>query len=701
MAAFDYNIAVTGNCNGNVGKVILTASGGTPPYTFDWYTPNLGVDSLTATSTRNFLNTGVYAVRINDSTLPINQEFDINVTVSNGICADMFNVSGTTCNQDNGSFTVSASTDFLQVNYDIYKDGSFVGTQLAPSSGNIFPNLAPGVYSVVVRDGGGCSAQTESCIVTTSTPFDYDFYIVNDTQCDGATGKLYITGLTSTPPYTYEWFNGSSQSFVTGLTQGVYGVTVTSGDGCSLFKEVTIQQVPALGLGSITAVNPSCFASDGSITLTITGGTGPYYYSASTGEAQITYLQSVTFSGLAAGVISVAVTDAGLCKNTFSTNLVTPGTFKVISINSVNSTCNSNGGQIILNIEGGSPPYTYTLVYPSSATSSITSNSTNQIYSNLSAGDYTVIITDQASCVYSQEITIITEDLFTLSYDIDGVTCDGNNGSFVVTKTTGGTAPYNYILSNGDSFLNRFENSVTFSNLESGVYSLSVSDSSGCTKTEQVTIAFQPSVSFSLQPTGCQNGTNGTITAFITGGAPPFNLTWSSNVGSQTGIYVTGLTAGTYNLLVTDSNGCSLSKSTVISCNSVFTTYDIYTMCENDLALQYGTKRGMIQMLNDGYEDLTSGNTNCILNNAIFTAQVEVTGTTYQTTFYTGYTLLDVSSDSLWYYTVETLLESIPNVLSVTIDSVTSQIIIQTTQELSNKQFKIELLIDYDISCET
>ena len=74
MAAFDYNIAVTGNCNGNVGKVILTASGGTPPYTFDWYTPNLGVDSLTATSTRNFLNTGVYAVRINDSTLPINQE---------------------------------------------------------------------------------------------------------------------------------------------------------------------------------------------------------------------------------------------------------------------------------------------------------------------------------------------------------------------------------------------------------------------------------------------------------------------------------------------------------------------------------------------------------------------------------------------------------------------------------------------------
>ena len=701
MAAFDYNIAVTGNCNGNVGKVILTASGGIAPYTFDWYSPDLGTDSLTNTSTRNNLNTGNYAVRINDSTLPINQEFDIIVTVSNGICADMYDVSGTTCNQDNGSFTVSASTDFQQVNFDLYKDGSFVGTEFAPSSGTIFTNLAPGVYYVVVSDLGGCSAQTESCIVTPSLPFDYGFYVVNDSQCDGATGKLYITGLTSNPPYTYQWFNGSSESYVTGLTQGVYGVTVTSGDGCSVFKEATIQNIPALGLGSITAVNPSCFASDGSVTLTITGGTGPYYYSASTGEATISYLQLVTFSGLAAGVISIAVTDAGLCKNTFSTNLQTPGTFKVVSISSINSTCNSNGGQIILNIEGGSPPYTYTLVYPSSATSSITSNSTNQIYSNLSAGDYTVIITDQASCVYAQEITIITEDLFTLSYDIDGVSCDGENGSFVVTKTTGGTAPYNYVLSNGDSFLNRFENSATFSNLSNGSYTLSVSDSSGCTKTETVVIPYQPTVSFSLQPTGCQNGSNGTITALITGGAPPFILNWSSNVGSQTGIYVTGLTADTYSLTVTDSNGCSLTKSTVVSCNSVFTTYEIYTMCENDFSLQYGTKRGMIQMLNDGYEDLTSGNTNCILNNAIFTAQVEVTGTTYQSTFYTGYTLLDVPSDSLWYSEIETLLESIPGVLSVTIDSTTSKITIQTSQELSNKQFKIELLIDYDISCET
>ena len=701
MSAFNYNIAVTGNCNGNVGRVVLTASGGTPPYTFDWYLPDLGVDSLTNSSIRNSLNTGVYAVRINDSTLPVNQEFDINVTVSNGICADMFDVSGTTCNRDDGSLTVSASTDYGQINYDLYKDGVLVGTTFASSSGNIFPNLAPGVYYVVVTDGGGCSAQTESCIVTTSNPFDYGFYIVDDSQCDGATGKLYITGQTSTPPYTYEWFNGSSQSYITGLTQGVYGVTVTSGDGCSVYKQATVQLVPPLGLGSITSVNPTCFASDGSITLTITGGTGPYYYSASTGESQITYLSTVTFGGLAAGVISVAVTDAGLCKNTFSTNLVTPGTFKVVSINSVNSTCNSNGGQIIVNIEGGSPPYTYTLVYPSSATSSVTSNSTNQLYSNLTAGDYTVIISDQASCVYSQDITIITEDLFTLSYDIDGVSCDGLNGSFTVTKTSGGVAPYNYILSNGDSFLDRVDNTATFSNLSAGAYTLNVSDSSGCTKTEQVVIPYQPTVQFSLQPTGCQNGSNGTITAMIAGGSPPFILNWSSNVGSQTGIYVTGLTADTYSLTVLDSNGCSLTKSTVISCNSLFTTYDIYTMCENDLMLVYGTKRGMIQMLNDGYEDLTVGNTNCILNKAIFTAQVEVTGTTYQTTFYTGYTLLDVPSDALWYSTVETLLESIPNVLSVTIDSTSSQITIQTTQELSNKQFKIELLIDYDISCET
>jgi len=220
------------------------------------------------------------------------------------------------------------------------------------------------------------------------------------------------------------WDDSTTGTSITGLTTGTYGVTVTSGDGCVLSKTAFVDYVPSLGLGSWTATTPTCFTADGTLTLTITGGTGPYFYSGSNGDVQVTYAQSYTFSGLPAGAFSVEVTDAALCKDFFATSINTPNTFQLISIDTINSTCSSIDGQIIISVLDGSPPYTYTLVKPNSNTLSVTTNSTVQTFTDLESGEYTIFISDGGNCVYTTTTNIIADNKFTVTATSTGSTCN-------------------------------------------------------------------------------------------------------------------------------------------------------------------------------------------------------------------------------------------------------------------------------------
>ena len=142
-----------------------------------------------------------------------------------------------------------------------------------------------------------------------------------------------------------------------------------------------------------------------------------------------------------------------------------------------------------------------------------------------------------------------------------------------------------------------------------------------------------------------------------------------------------------------------MKRSTIISCTAIESTYQIYTMCEREFQYTSGTERGILQMLNEGYYDIISGHTNCLLSAATFVAQVEVSGVTYTDSFYTGTTLLDIPTNQQWYDAVETILLSIPGVSSVTIDTVSSVVTIATEGELANQQIIIDLIIQYDINC--
>ena len=692
---FGYELLVTGTCINGFGSVQINASGGTSPYTFDWYDPSLGLGDY-----KTGLSAGTYKVRANDSTLPINNQFYINVIVPSGLTVDITSIVNTTCGNNNGSLTVSATSDSSNITYYLYGYSGFVASQITNNNLAIFNNLSAGTYSVTAISNG-CTATTDTCIVYSSNPLNFGFYIVNDTECASPTGKVYVTGVTGNSPFTYLWDDSTTGTSITGLTTGTYGCTVTSGDGCVLSKTAFVDYVPSIGLGSWTAVTPTCFEANGSLTLTITGGTGPYFYSGSNGDVQVTYAQSYTFSGLPAGAYSVEVTDAALCKAFFATSINTPNTFQLISIETVNSTCSSIDGEILISVLDGSPPYTYTLIKPNSNTLSVTTNSTTQTFTDLESGEYTLFISDGGNCVYSTVLTIIAENKFTVTPAYTGSTCNNADGQLRLTLTTGGTAPYVYTLDNGDSITSSFT-SMTFNSLVSGTYNYSVTDYLGCQQIGTIALPISSNVNFSLYPTSCGTGSGGTITALITSGEPPFTFNWSSNVsGNPQNIFVSGLTGGTYSLTVTDSNDCIQKRNVLVSCFPIKTTYQVFTMCETEFTYTSGTKRGMLQMLNEGYNDLTAGHTNCILISSIFIVSVDVSGVTYSQSFYNGTSLLDVPTDQEWYDAVYALLITIPEVSDVTIDTNSGQITVETINGLDNQSIQIDLIIQYYIFCES
>lgn len=708
MAAFNYFISVTGDCyNTGVGAITILPSGGTPPYTVEWVEPDLGADVVEFTpSVRTNLFATTYGVRLNDSTLPINNEFYVNIPVSSGVCVSIVDVIGTSCGFDNGSVTATTTSDYSSTNFYLYTIlDEYVASATTNINLGIFESLSAGTYYIVTQDLGGCEATSETFIIDDSTDFDFGLYIVPNSSCGGSPlGKIYVTGQTGTSPYYYLWSNGFTGSSITGLTAGQYSVQVKDSKGCGLTKSATITDVDPVGFGVFVAEPPSCLSNDGELSLTITGGTPPYYYSASTGAFLISYDKTFTLTNLSAGQYEILVTDAAFCSFLTGTTLSSPEGIQQVNITTINSVCSSDGGSITAYVVGGTPPITYTLVGPTGNTINVTTNQIQYSFPGLESGLYTIFVEDANGCSLSKEINLISEDKFSLNVTSTGTTCGASNGAINVSLTTGGTEPYDYYLDNANGILDTTLTAITFTNVSSGQHVVKVVDFDGCIQQSQVYVNFSEPVNFSLFSTSCGDGDSGTVTAFITSGTPPFTFNWSDNViGNPQEIKVSGLTAGTYSLTVEDSLGCSLKRTITIDCNELYSSYQLYIMGAEEFQLQVGVKCGLLQMLNQGYFDLTSGNTGCSLVSADFTAKVTIdpSGTTYTDTFFTTNSLAIAPSDNLWYDAIQNLLLGVPGISNVTIDPIDNTITIDSdiNNTLNGQQIIVELIIVYDINC--
>ena len=713
MSIVVYNYSVTGDCsNTGSGSIYFDVSGTSSPWSVFETAPTTGYFPTSGTTNLYSVNNipaGEYSITITDASF---NSVVYPIYISSGTCVSA-HVQATSCGSDHGILTASTQYSYgsggdfylYDINNNLLDSAINVGTDW------VFPSLSAGTYYVIGDDGGGCTGKSESCIIKSSVTFNYGAYIVDDSSCTSSvgSGKIFITGQTGNPPYTYDWSDGQTGSTATGLTSGVYSVTVTDSNGCPNSQNFVVGNVPPPSIISFTTTAPSCFANDGVVEVLVEGGTAPYYYSGSNGYVGVSFSNEFIFTGLSSGVFTVVVTDAGLCVATGSVELITPNGFSIASISTINSNCNLNNGTVNVEINAGSPggTYTYTLIDSSGNTVSTNTAGVTYAFPLVSSGSYTVEISN-GTCTYTGTTTVNNSNLFTISANTSGTTCGFNNGVIDIIATSGGTLPYTYQITGQPP-----GPISTFNGLPQGFYDITVTDLSGCQQTDTVYINGSSNVYFDFFAIQPVIGNDGELDVLISSGEPTFTLNWSSNVNGQTGTTVTGLTAGTYSLEVIDSNNCSITKTITLYGTTQYSSYQTFNICAQDF-IDTGVlgRRGILQMMYEGYYDLTSGDTNCILNSAIFTADITVSGVTQQSVFYTSTGFDDVPTDNDWVSAITNLLYTFEGISSVSIDIEKNQVLItsgcnqegvgcqtKSVTALDDVNIVINLNIDYDISC--
>jgi len=405
---------------------------------------------------------------------------------------------------------------------------------------------------------------------------------VTPAKCSANNGTATVNSTGGTQPYTYTWNTVPVQvtQTATGLAPGTYSVKVADAGGC-FYSTATVVVTGTGGFTSTVSSTPSTCTSGGTAAVTPAGGAAPYTYIWSPGGGATS-----SISGLSAGSYSVSVTDANGCTGNYSVAVASVGGF-TLSTSSAPALCfAAANGTASAVLTGGTAPYTY-LWSPGGA---ITANVTG-----LSAGSYSVLVTDAYGCTKTHSVTI-TEPA-AITGNITGsanVLCFGGTNGSATASASGGVGAITYVWSTVPP-----QTGVTATNLSSGNYAVTIKDANGCSISQSVTIT-QPAalaVSITTVPASC-NTKDGSATAAPSGGTPPYTYLWLTTPFIQATPTATGLGAGTYTAIVTDSKGCSLPPKPVS------------VLGASSLVADFSFSPGVIDWLNPfaAFTDLSSGN---------------------------------------------------------------------------------------------
>lgn len=711
--ALEYSAVINGACGKDfTGSITLIITGGTPPYTIDWQNPNLGVDIGVLSSTRSGLSGQDYLIRVSDITSPTNEFIYITLPIKDNVCCSIQSVFGTKCNSNNGSVIATTDSVGSVSNYKLFNFDGVLIESLDTSSQTVeFVNISAGTYYIVATNNFGCSGASETFVINDSNVLNFGLYVVPNASCGiGDYGKIFVTGLTGTPPYSYMWSNGGTGDTITGLSEGNYSVQVTDFYGCTKIETAVVELADPMVFLSVTQNLPTCLQNNGSLTFNITGGTPPFYYYLSNGFNTISYSRTLTINNLYAGTYGLDITDSALCKLSLDADLYSVEGMTYVEVFVTNTQCSSQNGSILITTEGGVSPYTYTLIYPTYQSEFFTTPSTNHLFSNLSDGTYTVILSDASGCTFTREYDVVTQSVFSIETSTTSSTFGRPNGSISVIKSDGGRPPFSYVLDGKMIYKNVSLNEVTFEGVSAGQHEIGVYDSNDCFETKQVVVVAEPIMDFFLHVTSDGSFSGNSLTALISSGVPPFTYIWSDNVPyNPQQIYATGLTAGTYSLTIVDSNNSLMKQSIQIGASRNFISYEVYTVGSEEFQVQNNTKYSLSKMMNEGFQDITSGLTGCFLSSATFTAEVVVLpfGTTTQQQFFVSNSLLVSPSDNLWFLTIKQMILDTIGVEDVIIDETNNTITIISDPSRNDIiagdttaiNIKVNLIIDYDIYC--
>jgi len=532
ILAVSASVTANVSCNGfSDGSATSFGTGGTVPYLYSW---SNGASSASAPN----LAAGTYTVSITDANGCGPATSSVVVTEPTALSVVISSQNNISCNGgSDGSATASAIGGTSPYTYS-WSNGAFTSS---------VTNFTAGTHTVTVTDANGCGPVTTSVTLTEPTPLVASSVVVANASCNGALdGAASASATGSVPPYTYNWSNGATTAGINSIAAGTYTVTITDANSCTAASSVVISQPAPLVAATFVNAHASCNGfSDGSATASATGGTMPYIFNWSTGAS------TAAISGLSAGSYTVTVTDINGCGPSMSTVIITePGILAVNAVINNNVSCNGlSDGMLTASVTGGTAPYIY----------SWSNGTTTASASGLIVGTYTVTVNDANGCGPVTSSAVITQPpVLTASIiALTNISCNGGSDGTASASGSGGTTPYTYTWSSG-------ETTATIAGKPVGPYVVSVTDANGCGPAISVANIAEPSpvsVLISAQTNvSCNGGSNGSATVSGIGGTAPYLFSWSSG---ETGASITGKTVGTYTVSITDVNGCGPAISAV------------------------------------------------------------------------------------------------------------------------------------------
>jgi gliding motility-associated-like protein len=541
-------------CNGaSNGAINITVAGGTPNYTYSW---NGGVTSQNRTS----IPAGAYLLTVTDNNtctasanIAVNQPSALSLSAvpTNALCFG----------QASGSINLNVSGGTSGYTY-LWSNSMVVRN---------ITNLAAGNYTVTVTDANSCTT-TLTTTVGQAPQLSASATVVNALCFGGNSGSIDLAVSGGSLPFTYNWSNSATTEDISGLSSGTYSVTVRDVNSCSTSSSSSVNQPLSISVNpSVTSV--SCNGgSNGSINLSVNGGTGAYTYSWSNSATTSSIL------GLTAATYSVTVRDANLCSASATATVTQPANLSV-SETHTNVSCNGgNNATITTTVNGGTSPFTYLW----------NDGNTNANRNALTSNSYSVTVTDARSCTAAVAINVTEPTAITLSHTAIDATCfNASNGS-INMNVSGGTSPYTFLWNNTGTVQNP-------TNLAAGSYVITVSDAHACTASRTAVVSQPTSINIVLakQDNNCYGQSNGIVTSTVTGGnSASYTYNWSNGTFNPG---ISGLVAGNYTLTVTDASGCTAAATT-----SILQPYQINLFITQSNVVCNGAATGAIDLTTVG-----------------------------------------------------------------------------------------------------